>query len=248
MIIYPAIDIRGGRCVRLVEGDFDRETAFDADPVDAALRWAEAGAEWIHVVDLDGSVAGRPVNTDTIRRICAAVRVPVQLGGGLRSMADIDEAINLGANRVVLGTAAIRTPDLVEQAVDTWEDAVAIGLDARDGKLAVTGWLEQTDVDAIDVAVQFEQMGIEHLIFTDIRRDGTLRGPNIPALTALRARLSLAQVIASGGVGSIDDLLEIASSHIAGAIVGRALYDGRVDLAAAIAAMPTAAIHAGEDA
>lgn len=237
MILYPAIDIRGGRCVRLVEGDFNRETAFDADPADAAARWADAGAEWIHVVDLDGSVAGEPVNVEAISRIRAAVDVPIQLGGGLRTEDQLAAAFDLGIDRAVLGTAAIRTPDLVPVAVARWGEAIAAGLDARDGKLAASGWLEQTAYAAIDAASDFERQGIQHFILTDIRRDGTLQGPNLEALIEIRDRLTSGQVIASGGVGTLDDLLAIAATGVAGAIVGRALYDGRVDLPEAIKAL-----------
>ncbi len=230
MILYPAIDIRGGRCVRLVEGDFERETAFDADPTDAARRWAEAGAEWIHVVDLDGSVAGMPVNTEAIGRIRAAVSVPIQLGGGLRAVEHLDAAFALGIDRAVLGTAAIRDPKLVPTAVARWGGAIAVGLDARDGMLAATGWLEQTTVKATDAAARFERDGIEHVVFTDIRRDGTLQGPNLEALMEMGEVLSTARLIASGGVGTVDDLIAIAATGATGTIVGRALYDRRVDL------------------
>jgi phosphoribosylformimino-5-aminoimidazole carboxamide ribotide isomerase len=237
VILYPAIDIRGGRCVRLVEGDFTRETAFDADPADAAMRWANAGAEWIHVVDLDGSVAGEPVNVEAIRRIRRAVDVPIQLGGGLRTEAHLAAAFELGINRAVLGTAAIRTPDLIPAAVARWSGAIAAGLDARDGMLAASGWLEQTNIDAIDAAADLERQGIEHFIFTDIRRDGTLQGPNIDALAGIRNRLTTGKVIASGGVGTLDDLITIAATGVTGAIVGRALYDGRVNLPEALVAL-----------
>lgn len=236
MIIYPAIDIRGGRCVRLVEGDFARETAFDADPADAAARWAAAGADWIHVVDLDGAVAGEPVNLDAIRRIRAAVPTPIQLGGGLRTEDHLAAAFAIGIDRAILGTAAIRSPELVASAVARWDHQIAAGLDARDGMLAASGWLEQTDVVASDAAVTLEAAGIGHIIFTDIRRDGTLQGPNLDALSGIAARLSSAHVIASGGVGTLADLSVIAAAGVSGAIVGRALYDGRVDLATAIRA------------
>lgn len=236
MIFYPAIDIRGGRCVRLVEGDFSRETAFDADPADAASRWAAAGAEWIHVVDLDGSVAGEPINVDAIRRIRAAVTVPLQLGGGIRGDAHLDAVFDLGIDRAIIGTAAIRSSEFVAAAVARWGTRIAVGLDARDGMLAANGWLEQTDVSAVDAAVRLEGVGVEHIVFTDIRRDGTLQGPNLTALSGISDRLSSATVIASGGVGTLDDLLAIAASGVSGAIVGRALYDGRIDLADAISA------------
>ena len=234
MIVYPAIDLRGGRCVRLVEGDFARETAFDADPVEAARRWADAGAEWLHVVDLDGAVVGEPVNTEAVLRIRRAVDVPIQLGGGLRLEEHVAAAFDHGVERVVLGTAALRNPELVECAVARWGDGVAVALDARDGLLAAEGWLDQTDAAAIDVARRLEQAGVRRFVFTDIRRDGTLAGPNLAALRDLVAALD-AEVIASGGVAEKADIGRVAATGAAGVVVGRALYDGRVALDAAIA-------------
>ena len=234
MIVYPAIDVRGGRCVRLVEGDFARETAFDADPAEAARRWADAGAEWLHVVDLDGAVVGEPVNTEAVLRIRRAVDVPVQLGGGLRLEEHLAAAFDHGVERVVLGTAALRTPELVGCAVARWGDAVAVALDSRDGLLAAEGWLDQTDVAAIEVARRLQDVGVRRFVFTDIRRDGTLAGPNLPALREVVAALE-AEVIASGGVAETADIGRVAATGAAGVVVGRALYDGRVDLRAAIA-------------
>lgn len=248
MIVYPAIDIRGGHCVQLVEGDFARETAFDPDPADAARRWAAAGTGWVHVVDLDGAAAGAPANAEVVRRIRTALpaTVRIQLGGGLRDAAAVAAAFDLGAHRAVLGTAAIRSPELVAAMLQEWgEDRIAVGLDARDGLLAAGGWLEQTAVAAEALARELQTAGVRHLIFTDIRRDGTLTGPNLDALRALRGALSAdagatggpsAQLIASGGVGELADIPAIASTGAAGVIIGTALYDGRVDLAAALAA------------
>ena len=235
MIVYPAIDLRGGRCVRLVEGDFERETVYDADPSEAAQRWAKAGAEWLHVVDLDGAVVGEPVNGDALRRIRHAVEIPIQLGGGLRMEEHLAAAFDLGVARVVLGTAALRSPELVRCAVERWGDRVAVALDARDGRLAAEGWLAQTDARAAEVALRLQGEGVRHFVFTDITRDGTLAGPNVAALRDLVGLLD-ADVIASGGVGSLDDILAVVESGAAGVIVGRALYDGRIDLAAAITA------------
>lgn len=235
MIVYPAIDIRGGRCVRLVEGDFARETAFDADPVDAASRWEAAGAAWLHVVDLDGARLGAPSNTDAIRRIRQAVEIPIQVGGGLRTEDHIAGAFDLGVDRVILGTAAIRTPDLVARAVARWSDRLAIGLDTRDGRLATDGWLDQTEAKVEDVALRLRRLGVQGFIYTDIRRDGTLAGPNLTALSTLVALLGRG-VIASGGVGSLQDVASIARTSADGVIIGRALYDGRIDLPSAIAA------------
>src|SRR5215210_4130651 len=172
MILYPAIDIRGGRCVRLVEGDFDRETAYDSDPSLAARRWVDAGAEWLHVVDLDGAVAGRPINRKTVAQIRAAVDVPIQLGGGLRRLTDLEDAFGAGVDRVILGTAALQDPELVGRAVARWDDRIAIALDARDGRLATDGWLGQSDSRAVDVAQQLARCRVRHFVYTDIRRDG----------------------------------------------------------------------------
>lgn len=236
MIIYPAIDLRGGRCVRLIEGDFSRETVFDDDPAEAARRWADAGAEWLHVVDLDGAVVGEPVNGEGIRRIRQAVDIPIQLGGGLRLEEHISAAFDHGVDRVILGTAAIRSPDLVTAAAKAWPDRVAVGLDARDGRLAAGGWLDQTDALATDVARALQAAGVRHFIFTDISRDGTLAGPNLVALAAMVEAVPV-DVIASGGIGQLDDVLHVAAAGAAGVIIGRALYDGRVDLAETIAAV-----------
>jgi phosphoribosylformimino-5-aminoimidazole carboxamide ribotide isomerase len=234
VIIYPAIDLRDGKCVRLVEGDFSRETVFDADPAAVALRWAEAGAQWLHVVDLDGAVAGRPVNLHAIEAISASVEIPIQLGGGLRTLENLESAFAAGISRTILGTVALENAELVASAVERWGDAIAVGLDARDGKLATRGWLDQSDVLAVDAARALEAVGVRHFIFTDIRRDGTLSGPNLVSLGELIAAVD-ADVIASGGVGRLEDIEAARAVGAAGAIVGRALYDGRVDLAEAIA-------------
>jgi phosphoribosylformimino-5-aminoimidazole carboxamide ribotide isomerase len=234
VILYPAIDIRNGRCVRLIEGDFERETAYDADPVDAARRWVEAGAEWLHVVDLDGAVVGRPVNTEAIARIRGAVDVPVQLGGGLRRAEDLESVFALGVNRAILGTVALRAPELVVDAVATWNGGIAIALDAREGRLASNGWLEQSDATAVDVARSMAAVGIEHFIVTDIGRDGTLTGPNLAGLKQVIDAVDAA-VIASGGMSSLADLEAAAAIGAVGAIIGRALYDGRIDLGEALA-------------
>ena len=234
MIIYPAIDLRDGRCVRLVEGDFSRETVFDTDPAAVARRWADAGAEWLHVVDLDGAVAGQPVNLAAIEAISAAVEIPIQLGGGLRSLENLERAFAAGISRTILGTVALQDPELVALAVNRWGDAIAVGLDARDGKLATRGWLDQSDALAVDVARALSSAGVQHFIFTDIRRDGTLAGPNLESLAELISAVDT-EVIASGGVGRLADIEAAREAGAAGAIVGRALYDGRVDLAEAIA-------------
>jgi phosphoribosylformimino-5-aminoimidazole carboxamide ribotide isomerase len=233
MILYPAIDIRGGRCVRLIEGDFDRETTFDSDPTLAARRWVEAGAEWLHVVDLDGAVEGRPINGKAVAQIRAAVDVPIQLGGGLRLLTDLEGAFNAGVDRAILGTVAVRDPELVISAVARWDDRIAVALDARDGRLATDGWLGQTETRAVDVAQRLARSRVRHFVYTDIRRDGTLSGPNLQGLSELIENVD-AEVIASGGIASLEDLKAVATAGAAGAIIGRALYDGSIDLAEAV--------------
>ena len=234
MIVYPAIDIRAGKAVRLVEGDFARETTFDADPVDAALRWEAAGATWIHLVDLDGARGGHPHNTAAIRRIRGSVNTKLQLGGGLRTLEHMQQAFDDGLDRLVLGSITLTDPSLVSAAVERWSAGIAVGLDARDGKLAANGWIEQTDVDAVGVARQLERAGVGTFVFTDIGRDGRLEGPNLDALSTLIGSVR-ADVIASGGVATVEDLDAIRATGAAGVIVGRALYDGAVDLQCALA-------------
>lgn len=233
MILYPAIDIRGGRCVRLIEGDFNRETSYDADPSTAARRWLDAGATWLHVVDLDGAVEGRPINVEAITKIRAAVEIPIQLGGGLRVLTDLDDAFNAGIDRLILGTAALRDPELVTSAVARWSGRIAVALDARDGRLATDGWLGQSEARAIDVAQTLAKAGVQTFIYTDIKRDGTLSGPNLESLHQLIESVD-AHVIASGGVASLGDLEAAAATGATGAIIGRALYDRRIDLSQAI--------------
>jgi phosphoribosylformimino-5-aminoimidazole carboxamide ribotide isomerase len=234
VIIYPAIDIRDGRCVRLVEGDFNRETIFDADPAEAARRWASLGAEWLHIVDLDGAVEGKPVNMAAIKAIRSSVDVPFQLGGGLRDLGALEDAFSLGIDRAILGSAALRSPELVAQTAERWPRKIAVGLDTRDGRLAADGWLHLTDLSPESVAQELAQVGVDHFIFTDIKRDGTLVGPNLDALSHLISLVD-ANVIASGGVGTIQDVEAIRETGAAGVIIGRALYDRKVDLSEAIA-------------
>jgi len=233
MIVYPAIDIRGGKAVRLVEGDYDRETVFDADPVDAALRWAGNGAEWIHIVDLDGARDGKRLNASVIQRVRDAVDCKLQLGGGIRTMQDVDEVAGLGIDRIVIGSAAVTTPSLVTEAVQKLGTGVAVGLDARDGMLATQGWREQTDVRAVDAARRFAAEGVEHFIFTDIRRDGKLQGPNLEALQEMIESVP-ANVIASGGISSIEDIAAVNRLGAAGVIIGAALYHNRISLTDAL--------------
>ncbi len=234
MILFPAIDLRGGRCVRLMQGDYDREIVFDIDPAEAAAKWADAGARWLHVIDLDAAKEGKPVNLESIARIRDAVDIPIQVGGGIRTEAHIAEMLDRGVNRVILGTVALRNRDLVIKAAGRWGDAIAVSLDARNGKLAASGWVEQTEVDALDMARDMNAAGIRYFIFTDIHRDGTFEGPNLAALRDMVLNID-GRVISAGGVGSIADLDAIALTGAYGAITGRALYDGRLDLAEAVA-------------
>jgi phosphoribosylformimino-5-aminoimidazole carboxamide ribotide isomerase len=233
VIVYPAIDIRDGKCVRLVEGDFARETVFGDNPAEMARSWESQGASWIHVVDLDGAKAGSPMNRDSIEKIRSSVRCSLQVGGGIRTEQDVATYLNAGVERVVLGTSAIHEPDLIVDLAARFGDRIAVGLDARNGKLAGSGWLDQTEIDAVDAAKRFRQSGISTIIHTDIGRDGTLSGPNLPALKAIVDAFD-ANVTASGGVGKIDDLAAIKDAGASGVIIGRALYDGRVTLAEAL--------------
>ena len=235
MIIYPAIDLRDGKAVRLVEGDFAKETVFDANPVDAAVRWQDAGAEWLHVVDLDGARTGSTANVEAVSAIRSAVRIPIELGGGIRSAAAAERYFDLGIERVILGTAAVADPGLVESLVSRWGERIAVGLDARDGKLATDGWLQQSEETAIDHALKLRRSGVETFIVTDISKDGKLQGPNLQMLEQAHFALQRG-VIASGGVSTLEDVREVAAIGVDGAIIGRALYEGRIDLAEAIAA------------
>ena len=243
MILYPAIDLKGGQCVRLLRGAMDAATVYNNDPAAQARAFRDAGCAWVHVVDLDGAFAGRPVNGDAVRAILAAVDVPVQLGGGIRDRAGIEAWLEAGVSRVVLGTVALRDPALVIAACKAHPGRIAVGIDARGGKVAVEGWAETAEITAEQLALKFEDAGVAALVFTDIDRDGALQGPNLAATAALARRLST-PVIASGGVASLDDLKAIAAlagDGVAGAIVGRALYDGRVDAAEAVRVLAEAA-------
>lgn len=235
-IIYPAIDIRGGKCVRLVQGDYNRETVYNDDPVAVAREWESQGAEWIHLVDLDGAKAGHPVNDELIGRIAQAVRVPVQVGGGLRNERDVEKLIGLGVSRVILGTAAIEDRKFVSRVLAKYGAAVAIGIDARNGLVATRGWLETSAVKAEELAVELAAEGAKTFIFTDISRDGMMGGPNVEAIVQL-AKVSGQTVIASGGVSQPEDLDQLAAhagSGVGGAIVGKALYTGSIKLDEAV--------------
>jgi phosphoribosylformimino-5-aminoimidazole carboxamide ribotide isomerase len=240
MILYPAIDLKDGACVRLRQGAMADATVFNDDPAAQARNFAGSGCEWIHVVDLNGAFAGRPVNGAAVDAILAAVDVPVQLGGGIRTMDVAADWLARGVRRIVLGTAALKDPDFVIAACRRWPGRVAVGIDARDGFVAVEGWAEQSTVRVAALAARFADAGVAAIVHTDIDRDGMMRGVNVAATAAL-ARVTDIPVIASGGVASIEDLRALlAQGGIAGAISGRALYDGRLDLAAAIAALKAA--------
>ena len=237
MILYPAIDLKDGQAVRLIHGDMDRATVFSDDPAAQARVFVEAGCRWLHLVDLNGAFAGEPVNAAPVEAILRSCPVPVQLGGGIRDMATIERWLSRGLSRVILGTVAVESPALVREAARAFPGQVAVGIDARKGRVATRGWAEETDIDATDLARSFEDAGVAAIIYTDILRDGAMGGPNIAATEALARAVSI-PVIASGGVASLDDLLALRDTGvIAGAISGRALYDGAIDLAAALAAL-----------
>ena len=234
MIVFPAIDLKGGQVVRLAEGDMARATVYADDPAAQAERFAEAGAEWIHVVDLDGAFAGESVNGGAVRRIVQAFRGNVQLGGGIRSRESIERWFDYGVVRAVIGTAALADPDLVKGAARDFPGRIVVAVDARGGMVATQGWADVSDVTVIDLARRFERAGVAALLFTDVGRDGMLRGVNVEATVALAEAQSL-PVIASGGLAGMDDIVALKThSGIEGVITGRAIYDGRIDLAAAI--------------
>jgi phosphoribosylformimino-5-aminoimidazole carboxamide ribotide isomerase len=243
LILYPAIDLKGGQCVRLKQGDMEQATVFNTDPADQARQFADAGASWLHLVDLDGAFAGKPVNAAAVEAILKQVQLPCQLGGGIRDMARIEMWLERGIARVILGTVALKNPDLVRQASKAFPGKIAVGIDAKGGRVAVEGWAETADITALDLALKFEDAGVAALIYTDIDRDGLLQGVNVTATAALASALSI-PVIASGGVSNLQDLVALMQiapqtrgkgGGISGVISGRAIYDGRLDLRAALA-------------
>jgi phosphoribosylformimino-5-aminoimidazole carboxamide ribotide isomerase len=242
VILFPAIDLKEGLAVRLEQGDMARATIFNRDPAAQAHIFEAQGFKYLHIVDLDGAFAGKPVNAAAVERILEAVAIPVQLGGGIRDMATIEAWLGKGVNRVIIGTAAVRDPELVKSAARAFAGRVAVGLDARDGKVAVQGWAETSELAALDIARRFEDAGVAAIIYTDIARDGLLKGLNLDATIALADAVAI-PVIASGGLASLDDvraLMAPRARKLAGAIAGRALYDGRLDAAAALALMASA--------
>ena len=236
MILFPAIDLKNGEAVRLEQGDMARATIFHRDPAEQARTFATQGFNYLHIVDLDGAFAGRPMNATAVERILAAVKIPVQLGGGIRDRATVEAWLGKGVARVIIGTAAVRDPALVKEAAKAFPGRIAVGLDARDGKVAVEGWAKTSELSALEIARRFEDAGVAAIIYTDIARDGMLKGLNLDATIALADALSV-PIVASGGFASLDDvraLLAARARKLAGAIVGRALYDGRLDAAEAL--------------
>lgn len=238
MILYPAIDLKDGHAVRLLRGEMEKATVFNEDPAAQARDFVAAGCEWLHLVDLNGAFAGEPVNAAAVEAILSETQVPAQLGGGIRDLKTIETWLGKGLARVILGTVAVENPALVREAAQAFPGQVAVGIDARGGKVATRGWAEETDVDATELARSFEDAGVAAIIYTDINRDGAMQGPNVEATAALARAVSI-PVIASGGVSSLEDLIALrdCGAGLNGAISGRALYDGALDLTAALAAL-----------
>tara|TARA_B100000676_G_scaffold278477_1_gene300972 strand:- start:195 stop:917 length:723 start_codon:yes stop_codon:yes gene_type:complete len=240
MILYPAIDLKDGACVRLRQGEMDQATVFNQDPGAQVKQFADAGCDWVHVVDLNGAFEGKPVNGAAVDAILTAVDVPIQLGGGIRSLDTAADWLERGVRRVVLGTVAVKDPEMVIEACRRWPGQVAVGIDARGGYVAVEGWAEQSTLSVFDLAARFEDAGVAAIVYTDIDRDGMMQGVNVEATASLAEKTAI-PVIASGGIASLDDLRALkARGGIAGAISGRALYDGRLDIGAALAELKAA--------
>jgi len=233
MIIYPAIDIKDGKCVRLVQGRFDDETVYSDDPVEVALKWERLGAQFLHIVDLDGARMGEPRNAKVISEIAARVSIPVQMGGGIRSVDKVEAALNSGVKRVILGTSAIKDPELVKFVLKEYGRSIAIGIDARNGKVAIEGWEKTSEFTAVDFAKKMQSLGAKTIIYTDISRDGMLSGPNFKAMEEMVGAVDV-DVIASGGVGRIEDIRDLKKTGVSGVIIGKALYTGNVDLKQAL--------------
>jgi phosphoribosylformimino-5-aminoimidazole carboxamide ribotide isomerase len=233
LIIYPAIDIRAGKCVRLVQGNYNQESVYSQNPIEVALGFEKSGAEYIHLVDLDGAKSGRSQNLGLIVEIAAKLSIPVQLGGGIRTMDNIEEILASGVHRVILGTAAVNNPKLVKQAVEKYKDKIAVGIDARNGKAAIEGWLNNSDLDAVEFGKIMEDIGVETIIYTDISRDGMLIGPNLSAMEEMVNAVKI-RVIASGGVAQMDDLMQLKETGVEGVIIGKAIYAGNIKLEEAI--------------
>jgi len=236
MEIIPAIDLHGGNCVRLLRGERAKETIYSSNPAEIGLRWQAAGARRLHMVDLDGAFAGERVNAAAIRSVASVLNIPVQLGGGIRTMETAEETFGLGVTKIILGTVAVQNPEFVKQLVEKFKDRILVGIDARDGMVAVKGWTESSALKAVDLALQMQGLGVAEIIYTDIARDGTLEGPNFAALKEMAEAISI-PLIASGGVSSLDDLRRLKEFEhlgVSGAIVGQALYTGHIDLEEAV--------------
>lgn len=236
MEVIPSIDLKGGRCVRLYQGDYARETVFSEDPLGTAQRWESLGASRLHVVDLDGAASGEPRHLSVVARIAASLRIPVQVGGGIRRMETVEQYVKAGVRRVVLGTAAVENPELVKEACRVFGEAIVLGVDARDGYVAVRGWKDKTSVLAADMVGRMEALGAGRFIYTDVARDGTLTEPNFQAISEMMTK-TRSPIIASGGVTSIDHLVRLGQLGVEGAIIGRALYTGDILLDKALAAL-----------
>lgn len=234
MILYPAIDILGGKCVRLTQGRFDQAVVYFDDPLDAAKKWADAGASWLHVVDLDGAKEGKPVNTAAIERIMTSVNLPVQIGGGIRSQDVAEIFLTMGAGRVIVGSAAVEDPDLIQILCVKYEDRIGVSLDAKEGRVAIHGWQKVSDKDVIQVAQSFEGIGLQTLVYTDISRDGMMTGPNWEGLKKMIDSVGV-QVVASGGLSNLEDIKKAKELGAGGCILGKALYEGKIDLKQALA-------------
>ena len=230
MIIYPAIDILGGRCVRLTQGRYDDSTVYCDEPSEMAASFENSGAEWIHMVDLDGARSGKPINTEAIKKAVAAVSVPIELGGGVRTLDDVETLLEIGVSRVILGTSAVRSMEFVRTAADKYGDKIAVGIDAKDGFVAISGWEEVSSFWAVEFARSMEDCGVKTVIYTDIATDGMLTGPNVSAMEEMVKAVSGMKVIASGGVGRLEDVQSLIPTGVSGVIIGRALYTGNVKL------------------
>ncbi len=233
MTIYPAIDIIGGECVRLVKGDYSRKTTYDKNPVEAAKRWEMLGGEFIHIVDLDGAKHGNMPNFELISDIAASVSAKIEVGGGIRNMECIDSYLSAGVYRVILGTSALNNPDFVKEAVDRYGDRIAVGIDAKDGRVAISGWEYVSDANAVEFAKQMENIGVRNIIYTDIETDGMLKGTNLAAMREMVNSVNM-NVVASGGIATLNDIDSLKKVGVEGAIIGKALYTGDIDLRQAI--------------
>ena len=233
MTIYPAIDIIDGKCVRLVQGDYSQKTTFSDSPLDVAKKWRLMGGEFIHLVDLDGAKSGDTPNFELVTRIAKALDIPVEIGGGIRNMETVDKYLQNGVFRVIIGTAAVKNPEFVREAVEKYDDRIAVGIDAKDGMAAISGWEDVSEAPALELAKQMQDYGVKSIIYTDIATDGMLGGPNIEAMREMKNNVDV-EIIASGGVSSIDDVRKLKETGVEGAIIGKALYTGDIDLKLAI--------------